>query len=153
MRTVLALAVSIASFACARVSTPEPNDADPPAVGASEVEGPAPDTETAAQPADEGLCAIGPVAEWSACDGQRVRLRGRESEQVMQHPVMGPDHQGYMDVEDTQLIVLTKAPFSCPEAMTAVGTLRGIDVDPDPDAQGKNSYSGWMLEDAEVTCE
>jgi hypothetical protein len=159
---------SLASLACARSSTAEStttaehDDAEPPTQPA-EVEGPAPTSESATAAGEAGLCALGPVAEWSACDGQRVHLRGRAAEQVMQHPVVAvpidvsPDgsnsHQGYMDAEGVQLIVLTKTPFDCRGAISVVGTLRGLDLGGDADTRGKNSYSGWMVENAEVTCE
>ncbi|NJK31405.1 MAG: hypothetical protein HC927_02720, partial [Deltaproteobacteria bacterium] len=107
------------------------------------------------------LCTLGAYAEWSKCEGQRVRIEGRAAEHVMQHPMLeqpeglSPDgrntHQGYMDTDDAQIIVLTSAPFDCAAGMRVVGTLRGIELGGEPGTKG--SYGGWAVEDAEVTCE
>jgi hypothetical protein len=160
MRTVVALLISLASLACAPSSTERPPDDAEPPTNPTEVEGPAPTPESAA--VEEGLCALGPIAEWSACDGQRVRMRGRVAEHVMQHPIVAtpeevaPDgrntHQGYMDAEGVQLIVVTAVPIACADAMSVVGTLRGISLG-DGSGRSKESYGGWSLVDAEVTCE
>lgn len=159
MRIAACSFLSLALLGCARASTPE--STPEPATEPVEAEGPAPATESAAAPIEEGLCALGSVAEWGACEGQRVQLRGRAAEHVQQHPILAvpedvsPDgrnsQQGYIDAEGVQLIVLTKAPFDCRGAVSVVGTLRGIDLGGEPGTKG--SYSGWALEDAAVTCE
>ena len=156
MRTLGLFVISLALFACASSSaappTATPPEGDPPSQPA-EVEGPAPATESASVASEEGLCALGPLGEWAACDGQRVQLRGTMSEHVSQHPMLsGPDEeQGYVDAEGTQLIVLTKTPIACDGAVSVVGTLRGIDLGGEPGT--KNSYGGWAIESATVTCE
>lgn len=157
MRTLGLFVVSLALLACSSSSASPPSEAPPdgnPRSQPAEVEGPAPATESASVASEEeGLCALGPVAEWAACDGQRVRLRGEMSEHVAQHPMMsGPDEeQGYVDAEGTQLIVLTKTPIACAEAVSVVGTLRGIDLGGEPGT--KSSYAGWAIHEATVTCE
>lgn len=162
MRTVAAVFISLTLLACAHSNTAEPDGAQPgdgdvtaqedPSAQPAEVEGPAPTTESAVA-IEEGLCTLGPVAEWSACDGQRVQLRGRAANDVSQHPIVAQpeaQHQGYMNAEGVQLIVVTKQPFGC-DAMRVVGTLRSIDLGGEPGT--KRSYSGWSIDNAEVTCE
>jgi hypothetical protein len=157
MRIAACSCLSLALLACAPASSPEPA-AEPPAQPA-EVEGPAPTHESASAPND--ACALGPVDEWSACDGKRVQLQGRAAEHVAQHPVLAvpedvtPDgsnsQQGYVDAQGVQLIVLTKTPFECRGPLRVIGTLRSVDMGGEPGT--KSSYSGWAIEDAEVTCE
>lgn len=156
MRILASLVTPFALLACACSSTSpssNPTPADQPAAQPTEVEGPAPTTEPAAA-SDESMCMVNPSPSvWTECEGQRVRLQGSAAEQVMQHPVLVPpdQHQGYMDVEDVQLIVLTKAAFDCSAAMSVVGTLRSVDMGGEPGS--KDSYKGWAIEDATVTCE
>ena len=159
------LASSLSSFGCAASATPTPGE--PPTTAADEVDPAEPKSESESEPessaaADPSLCASA-GEDWQGCDGQRVEIRGRAAEMVMQHPMvnqpegLSPDNrntqQGYMDTDSAQLIVLTAEPFACTGEMTVVGVLRGIDLDPNPDAEGKNSYGGWSITDAEVTCD
>jgi hypothetical protein len=165
MRTAgSALLLAWLSLACVN-SAPDAGTSDPAPASApapAELEGPAPASEPAAAPAEDGLCSLAAPSEWSTCDGQRVRIQGRAPTMVMQHPMrnqpegLSPDgrntHQGYMDTDRAQMIILTKAPFNCSGEMTVVGTLREIKASGDPGVKGKDSYGGWSLEDAEVTC-
>jgi hypothetical protein len=159
---VFAFALPIVlTLACASSPTPEPQEDSPPPAQPAEVEGPAPTNDPEAAAAAEGLCTPASYSEWSTCEGKRVRVNGRNAQMVMQHPIvaappgLSPDnrntHQGYMDVDDGgQVIVVTSEPFDCPGKMTVVGVLDGVRGNGPPGT--KESYSGWSLTDAEVTC-
>lgn len=120
------------------------------AVAPVETEPPA-STETAE--VDPSLCVPASYEQWATCEGKRVQVDGRNPEMVNQHPMMnGPDtEQGYLDVEGGgQIVIVSSEPVSCKGAMRVVGTLRGIDLGGAPGT--KESYQGWMIEGATVTC-
>jgi hypothetical protein len=131
-------------------------DADAPTTGASEVVAPVeaeppPNVEAAA--VDPSLCVPASYDQWPTCEGKRVQVDGRNPEMVSQHPMMnGPEtEQGYLDVEGGgQIVLITREVVTCKGAMRVVGTLRGTDMGGEPGT--KDSYQGWMIEDAEVTC-
>jgi hypothetical protein len=64
----------------------------------------------------------------------------------------GPDtEQGDLDVEGGgQIVLITREVVTCKGAMRVVGTLRATDLGGAPGT--KESYQGWVIEDAEVTC-
>lgn len=146
--------VFVLGLGCARSST----DADTPTTGEAAtadaiapVESEPANTESAA--VDSSLCMPASYEQWSTCEGQRVQVDGRNPEMVHQHPMMnGPEtEQGYLDVEGgRQVVIVSSEPVSCKGAMRVVGTLRGIDLGGEPGT--KESYAGWVIEDATVTC-
>ena len=144
-------------LACA--GSPAPTEADDPPSTTPVVE-----TEPAVaepEPAPEAGGRCEPGDDWAKCEGQEVELRGQKPRMVMQHPMinqpegLSPDarntQQGYVDVGDTQVIVLTSAAFDCAGAMVVVGTLERVDLGGEPGTKG--SYAGWSVSDATVTCE
>jgi hypothetical protein len=151
---VLAL-VCLLEVGCSRSGA----DADPPTTGGAAAESVAPveseptnvETETA-EPVDPNLCVL-VAGEWEKCEGKLVQVDGSNADMVQQHPMVnGPDtEQGYMDVEGAgQIILVTKRAVDCSGAMRVVGTLRGVDGGGAPGT--KDSYQGWMIEHAQVTC-
>lgn len=110
-------------------------------------------TKVESAPVDPNLCVPGSREEWAACEGKRTQLDGQVPEMVSQHPMIGgPEfEQSYVEVDGTQIIVLTREPVNCMGAMRVVGTLRGIGLGGEPGT--KESYEGLSLEDAEVTCQ
>lgn len=102
---------------------------------------------------DPSLCVPASYDQWSTCEGKRVQVDGRNPEMVHQHPMMsGPDdEQGYLDVDGGgQIVIVSKEPVRCKGAMRVVGTLRGIQGNGAPGT--KESYQGWWIGDATVTC-
>ncbi|MFV8752256.1 hypothetical protein ACNOYE_17040 [Nannocystaceae bacterium ST9] len=126
----------------------QPSQPDQPIIEAE------PNTEPDEASPDPELCTLGPRGSWAACEGQRVLMKGRDPEAVSQHPMLdgGPDelHQSYLDYEGVEVIVLSKTEVSCPGEMQVIGTLRGITGGGAPGT--KESYVGWSLEQAEITC-
>jgi hypothetical protein len=107
--------------------------------------------ETAA--VDPSLCVPASYQEWSTCEGKRVQVDGRNPEMVNQHPMVnGPEtEQGYLDVDGGgQVVIVSSEAVSCQGAMRVVGTLRDIGLGGAPGT--KESYEGWAIEDATVTC-
>jgi hypothetical protein len=132
-------------------------DADAPTTGASgEVVAPVeaePPANTEAAAVDPSLCVPASYEQWPTCEGKRVQVDGRNPEMVYQHPMMnGPDtEQGYLEVEGAgQIVLVTREPVTCKADMRVIGTLRAIDLGGEPGT--KESYKGWVIEDAEVTC-
>jgi hypothetical protein len=134
-------------------------DADAPGTGASEVVAPVeaeppPNVEAVeAAVVDPSLCVPASYDQWPTCEGKRVQVDGRNPEMVHQHPMMnGPDtEQGYLDVDGgAQIVLVTREVVTCKGAMRVVGTLRATDLGGAPGT--KESYQGWVIEDAEVTC-
>jgi hypothetical protein len=152
MRLALRLAPALLALACANTSddptTSEPAGVEPAVVAEAE---PSADPS---QTTDPSLCQV--ADDWAACVGKRVQIDGKAPEFVQQHPMMtGPFDDGwkqdYMDVSEAmQIIVLTKEPGKCKGAMRVVGTLEGIDLGGEPGT--KESYGGWVVREAEVTC-
>lgn len=152
---LVALASSFAfALACAGASgeSGEPAKAEDPAEVAPIEAEPTADPSTTADPS---LCQLGD--DWSSCVDKRVQIDGTAPEFVMQHPMMtmgGDDEwkQDYMDVGEggRQIIVLTREPGKCKGAMRVVGTLGGIEGRGEPGT--KESYAGWVVRQAEVTC-
>jgi hypothetical protein len=135
-------------------------DADTPTTGEAAVgedavapveSEPPPSPESAA--VDPSLCVPASYEQWTTCEGKRVQVDGRNPEMVGQHPMMnGPDtEQGYLDVEGGgQIVIVSSEPVTCKGAMRVVGTLRGNDLGGEPGT--KESYQGWVIEGATVTC-
>jgi hypothetical protein len=164
--TVSALLVFASCLACAAASsTPPEGEGNPPPATAASVESdrdhdPSTPVTASSEPVGtEGRCVL--ADDWSACEGQRVELRGQAPQMVMQHPLLSqpeglsPDsrnsYQGYVDVDGAQVIVLTKAAFACPGSMRVLGTLARVELGGEPGT--KSSYAGWSISDALVTCE
>jgi hypothetical protein len=159
MRTLVGVGVLglvfVLGLGCARAGT----DADTPTTGEAatadavapvEAEPPA-NTESAA--VDPSLCVPPSYEQWSTCEGKRVQVDGRNPEMIHQHPMSnGPyTEQGYLDVEGGgQIVIVSREAVSCERAMRVVGTLRGIRGSGAPGT--KESYRGWVIEDATVTC-
>jgi hypothetical protein len=134
-------------------------DADAPTTGASEVVAPVeaeppPNVEAVeAAAVDPSLCVPASYDQWPTCEGKRVQVDGRNPEMIHQHPMSnGPyTEQGYLDVEGGgQIVIVSREAVSCKRAMRVVGTLRGIRGSGAPGT--KESYRGWVIEDATVTC-
>jgi hypothetical protein len=153
-------AMVLTLFACVGCASSIPPQSE--AEAQPEAAGPRPSTPTHErdQPGTgEPRCT--PTDDWSACEGREVELRGQAPQMVMQHPVLSqpeglsPDnrnsYQGYLEVDQAQVIVLTNAAFACPGAMRVVGTLARVDLGGEPGTKG--SYAGWSVSDAVVTCE
>ncbi len=96
-------------------------------------------------------------ASWKACDGRLTKLEGQATppERVTNHPMLtGPagmpgarTHQGYVDVGDRQLIVLSAKPLECKGALTLTGALRSVEM-----SKGPHTYRGWSIDADAVTC-
>jgi hypothetical protein len=155
MRRVLVLALAFTTLACNPSKTQEPESTavkEPPAEPsvAEPVETPAAE--------DEAFCNLGAPDTWSSCEGQRVKLEGKEPEPGMmgQHPMLNfPDEKGerfqsYLDVQGVQVIVISREEVACQGERTVIGVLRGVDLGGEPGT--KESYAGWSVEEAEVTC-
>ena len=103
-------------------------------------------------------CPTSDYSKWNECEGKEVKLEGHKPKMIMQHPMVGgfslegePPIQGYMDINDgTQIVLLTKTRITCEGEMTAIGKLVGIDLGGPKGT--KQSYSGWYLDNAKVTC-
>jgi hypothetical protein len=157
MRIAAFALTSLALLACPRAGDtttdpPEPSEPNQPNQPNQPVTEPT--SEASGATADPSLCTLGPRGSWAACEGARVQMIGRAPEMVGQHPMMdgGPDelHQSYLDYDGVEVIVLTKAEVACSGEMLVIGTLRGISGGGAPGT--KDSYVGWTLEQAEVTC-
>lgn len=162
-----AIALLSVGLACAPTDGASDNASEPPATqtpaeGRSTADAPPaeaspPPTPTA--PADADLCELGD--DWMACDGKMVKVSGTRPRMVSQHPSMagpigpGPDapetHESYLDVDDLQIIIVSAEKNTCGEKMTVAGRLERIDLGGEPGT--KNSYAGWQITDAEVTCD
>ncbi len=103
-------------------------------------------------------CTVGAdAASWKACDGRRTTLAATMTPpgRVTNHPMLtGPagmpgarSHQDYVDVGDTQVIVLSAKPLACKGALTVTGTLRSIEM-----PKGPHTYRGWSIDADAVTC-
>ena len=145
-----------------------PTDVTPSAtVPAPVVAVPAPSASVATSPAtvvaaDPKVCPLGKSDTWKTCVGKLVELRGQTPKMVYQHPMMAPMgapggsaptiHQGYIETsEGGQIIVLSREPDKCSGAKRVKGSLRAIDLG-GPD-KTKESYRGWVIDDATVICE
>lgn len=149
--------VFVMGLGCSRSS----GDADAPTTSEATAGGevvapvesePAASSESAA--VDPSLCVPASYEQWATCEGKRVQVDGRNPEMVNQHPMVnGPDtEQGYLDVEGGgQIVIVSREAVSCEGAMRVVGTLRGIGLGGAPGT--KDSYEGWAIEDATVTCQ
>lgn len=152
MRRVLLSVLVVLPCACATPSEPEPSE--PAAETEPAVVAEAEPTTDPSSVGDANLCQL--ADDWSSCVGQRVQIDGNAPEFVQQHPMMTmPDDdwkQDYMDVGDggRQIIVLTREPGKCKGAMRVVGMLDGIDLGGEPGT--KQSYGGWVVREAEVSC-
>lgn len=156
-------ALVVATLACAKTTAPTqpPSPPSEPSIAPSTSPAPsdAPAVATTSTAPDPGTCPLGAYATWGACEGQRVRVEGRRAQIVHQHPLLtGPSgpgkpalHQDYLDVPGaTQIILLTRDPVTCADAMTVVGTLRAVSAGGPPGTKG--SYGGYAIEDAHVAC-
>lgn len=153
MRRLLPCVLVVFAAACATPSEPEPEPSEPSQAEPSVVAEAEPSADPS-QATDPSLCQ--PGDDWAACVGKRVQIDGKAPEFVQQHPMMtGPFDDGwkqdYMDVSEAmQIIVITKEPGKCKGAMRVVGMLEGIDLGGEPGT--KQSYGGWVVREAEVTC-
>lgn len=158
---LLSLGVACAPTEGAPDNASEPPPAAVPVEGRTTADAPSsatPPTEENA-PSDGDLCELGD--DWMACDGKMVKVSGTRPRMVSQHPVVsgpvGPEpdapetHQSYLDVGDLQVIVVSAEKNMCDEKMTVVGRLERIDLGGAPGT--KNSYKGWEILEAEVTCD
>lgn len=146
-------------------TAPAATTAAPAATTAAPADATGAPAATAANPApaaaDANLCALGKPGTWSTCIGKRVELRGKEPKMVYQHPMIAPMsrpggpptmQQSYLEVgEGTQVIVLSKDADKCSGAKRVTGTLGEINMG--GPAGTKESYRGWSINDATVTCE
>ena len=73
MRRFLVLA--FATFACNHSKSPEPEST---AIAEPQEEPSTEPVETPAAEVDETLCNLGAIETWPSCEGQRVKLEGRE---------------------------------------------------------------------------
>lgn len=167
MRLTIVFLSCFAGFLTACAGSSAPTDAAPAStVVASTAAPPAatPAANPAATPAaaaDANLCVLGKAGTWSSCIGKRVEVRGKEPKMVYQHPMIAPMsapggpptmQQSYLEVaEGSQIIVLSKTMPKCGEGKRVTGTLREINLG---GAEGtKESYKGWSIDDATITCE
>ncbi|MCA9491168.1 MAG: hypothetical protein KC621_14660 [Myxococcales bacterium] len=99
-----------------------------------------------------GACVPEDPATWEACDGTRQTVSGTVSQAVANHPVSaGPGEvQLYLDVGNTQIVVITTSDPGCEGAMSATGDLRVVDLGGAPGTM--NSYRGLVIGGAEVSC-
>lgn len=138
-----------ASASSSASAAPEPSSTAAPSAAAS---------SSASTSVDAGpTCALTNGASWEGCEGKTVRVAGRVPKMIMQHPVVtgGPSAKGgvqdYMDVDGGgQIILVVDAPVACKGAMTATGVLRSVRGRGAPGT--KESYEGWYLASARVTC-
>lgn len=103
------------------------------------------------------VAADADAAAWKACDGQRTTLAATMTPpgRVTNHPMLtGPagmpgarSHQGYVEVGDRQVIVLSAKPLECKGPLTLTGTLRSIEM-----PKGPHTYRGWSIDADSVTC-
>jgi hypothetical protein len=137
----------------APASTAPASTAAPPATTAAEAPKPA--------ASDPSLCALGKSDTWSSCIGKRVEVRGKEPQMVYQHPMIAPMalpgtapvmQQSYLETaEGSQIIILSKDADKCAGAKRVTGSLREINLG--GPSGTKQSYRGWAIEDAKITCE
>ncbi|MCA9561296.1 MAG: hypothetical protein KC583_22255, partial [Myxococcales bacterium] len=103
-------------------------------------------------------CSVGADdASWKACDGRRTTLVGHVTppERVTNHPVHSTPpgvpgarpHQGYVDVGDRQVVVVTAQPIACKGPLSVSGHLRSVEV-----PKGPHTYRGWVMHADTVTC-
>lgn len=149
------------AFVAGCAGSSAPTDVTPSAtVPAPIVAAPAPSAAVVA--ADPKVCPLGKSDTWKTCEGKLVELRGQTPKMVYQHPMMAPMslpgggaptiHQGYIETsEGGQIIVLSREPDKCSGAKRVKGSLRAIDLG-GPD-KTKESYRGWVIDDATVVCE
>ncbi|MCB9684282.1 MAG: hypothetical protein H6735_04475 [Alphaproteobacteria bacterium] len=99
-----------------------------------------------------GACVPQDPGTWSACDGTRQTVSGRASQNIANHPISaGPGQvQLYLDVANTQIVVLASSDPGCEGAMSATGELRVVDLGGKPGTM--NSYRGLVVDAAEVVC-
>lgn len=158
------LLVSVLVAACAGSSAPV--DSKPEATSTSAPPPAATPASTAATApaaaADPNVCPLSNADAWNGCVGKLVEVRGQTPKMVAQHPMMAPlsppggdlptIHQSYLETaEGGQIIVLSREQNKCTGAMRVKGTLRAIDMGGPP--KTKQSYKGWSIEDATITCE
>ena len=112
----------------------------------------------AAAGAADGLCEV-TADSWEACKDKKVRLEGGNPPRgPSQHPIMtgpsleGPakEHQGYLQVGDRQVVVLSAKPMACGGQMVVTGTLEYFELGGEPGTKG--SYANWVVRGAEITC-
>lgn len=110
--------------------------------------------------ADSSLCVLGKSGTWATCIGKLVEMRGKDPQLVMQHPMLGGGPPGAVTMQQTyletaegnQIIILSKTAPKCPGAQKRVkGTLRDVNLG-GPEGT-KESYRGWSIHDATITCE
>lgn len=98
------------------------------------------------------LCDLATLGS-DACNGKRVQIKARASEQIHQHPLLSMDlQQTYWDTDRTQMIFLSAEPLQCRNGITAIGVLRARVGPCDPNAQNKNQYCGTALEVESYEC-
>ena len=138
---------------------PSPASTPAPAPSASVA---APAVTTAAAVVDPNVCRLGKMETWKECVGKQVEVLGQTPKMVYQHPMIAPVgmpgsaaptmKQGYLELsEGNQIIVISKDADSCSGAKRVKGSLRQIDLG--GPAGTKESYRGWAIENATITCE
>lgn len=161
-RMNLRLAVLLVVFAPACAGSSAPTDAAPATTSAANP--PATSTTAATAPAatDTDVCKLENDDAWSACVGKMVEVRGENPKIVAQHPMVAPMaapgsdapqiHQSYLDVAGgRQIIVTSRQSDDCKGAKRVKGSLRAIDLG--GPAGTKESYRGWSIDNATITCE
>lgn len=154
--------------ACAGSSAPV--DAGPtPASAAPSAAAPVASAPASAAPAapsaasvDPNLCVLDKSDAWKGCVGKIVEVHGQTPKMVNQHPMMAPVNpmggpapkisQSYLDMpEGRQIIIISSKPDDCDGAKRVKGSLREIDMG--GPSGTKQSYHGWAIENATITCE
>lgn len=147
--------VSLAISGCAeRSAREEParqasNDREEEPAATSDTAEPAVAQATSASPPD---CTSG--SAWRRCVGKRVRVVGRRAPDIMQHPIPPPglveEVIDYVDVEGTQIVVVSRSPMECAGEVEITGILREVNLN---GREGtKDEYRGYRVEDASSRC-
>ena len=90
---------------------------------------------------------------WGSCEGQAVTSTGSRPQMEMQTPMVnGPDeHQTIVEIGGAQVIVLSKDAPTCTGAMAISGTVHKVALGGAPGTP--ESYEGWSLTGATITCQ
>ena len=104
----------------------------------------------------EGAMTICPFESApEACLGKRVQWEGTVPEFAHSHPMITSPSgetavQSYIEVDESQYILLSTEPHECTGSMVAQGILGEVDLGGAPGTRG--SYRNFYLSDASIRC-
>lgn len=163
MRSSLPLVLLLVGLVPACAASSAPVDSKPaPSVASPAPSAVPPAASASAAAVDPNLCPMDKPDTWKACVGKMVEVRGQEPKMVYQHPMIAPMtlpgsgaptvQQSYLEIAGgSQIIVLSKTGDKCTGAKRVKGSLREINLG--GPSGTKESYSGWAIENATITCE